>query len=117
MPKRRVKIETQDVTDFTVSDVLSARAEFDHECIVRSIGPAIVLVLERDAPMRMEAVASTEQEVNVLLDEVANNERWRELIDVFDELADVGPWVDEYAERLRRGKRISSFRVTDEVAS
>jgi hypothetical protein len=75
MAKRKVKIEDEDVTDFTVANVLSARAEFDHECIVRSIGPAIVLVLERDAPMRMEAVASTEQEVNVLLDEIANNER------------------------------------------
>jgi hypothetical protein len=116
MAKRKVKIEDEDVTDFTVEDVLSARAEFDHEHTVRSIGPALILILERDGPMRLEAAASTRQEIDALLDEVANNARWEELLDIFDQVADVGPYVEEWAERLKSGKKIISHRVS-EVAS
>lgn len=129
MAKRRVRIEEEPVRlpgQLTVSDILSASAEYDHEHTVRSIGPAIVLVLERDAPMRLETISSTESEFQALLDEVANNERWGELLALFDQLhaeeetvpnADLWTRVDAYTERLMRGKRISSCRVADEVAS
>jgi hypothetical protein len=48
----------------TVDDVLAEPCEYDHSIELRSIGPAIVLVLERDGPMRMETLISTEAEMD-----------------------------------------------------
>jgi hypothetical protein len=50
----------------TVEQILRSPAEFDHEITVRSIGPAIVAVLEAEAPLRFEVLASTEQEACAL---------------------------------------------------
>jgi hypothetical protein len=56
-----------------LDDVLETQAEFDHEMPVRTIAPAIVLVLEREAPMRMETLASTEGEMAALQEECSSN--------------------------------------------
>jgi hypothetical protein len=69
----------------TVQDVLAAPAEYDHSYEIRSIGPAVVLVLEREGPMRMEALYSTEGELLALEDEIRSNPRWSELLGVYFE--------------------------------
>jgi hypothetical protein len=50
----------------TVDDVLDARCVYTHTHEVRSIAPAIVLVIEHGAPMRLEIMYSTESELNAL---------------------------------------------------
>jgi hypothetical protein len=103
----------------TVEDVLSAPAEFDHVLEVRSIGPAVVLVLEKDAPLRMDLLASTESERQALRDECRSNPMWGEIL---------GTWFacksdddfdfhreDEHVNRLDNGRRLETLRVTERV--
>jgi len=96
----------------TVEDVLSTRAEFDHVVEVRSIAPALILVLERDAPMRMAMLSSTESEFLALQEEVASSAEWAGVLNAFfegcDELRE-----HEHADRLSNGQRISTLRVTE----
>ena len=66
----------------TVADVLAAPAAFDHEHVVRSIGPAVVLVLEKEAPARMEMLASTASEFAALREWTASHPRVRDVLDV-----------------------------------
>jgi hypothetical protein len=101
----------------TVENVLAASCEFDHELPVRSIGPALCLVLERDAPLRMETLASTEAEFRALEESCRNDLRWKALLDTYFALKDEEegqlPREDAHAERLQAGQRLSSVRVTD----
>jgi hypothetical protein len=109
-------------TNLTVKKILDSEAEYDHALEIRSIGPAIVLVLERDGPLRMELSHSTRSEFRVLLDEVANNPRWAELLDLFDGLrcedegiptADLWQRQDDHVSRLHQGSRIETMRATE----
>ncbi|SRR6266496_1931553 len=104
-----MKLET-----LTVKEILTAPVEYDHELSVRSIGPALVLVLEKEAPFRLEVLASTEAEHDALREEIRSNEVWGELLDVYFETADERRFrEDEHAVRLDNGRRISNLRVTD----
>jgi hypothetical protein len=105
----------------TVKDVLETRAEYDHELPVRSIGPALVLVLEREAPLRMETLASTDNEFDVLREECYSNPRWKALLDLYFEIrtdeegvehSDLWRREDDHADRLEAGQKLSSVRVT-----
>jgi hypothetical protein len=71
------------LTTLTADDVLAARAAYDHVHTVRAIGPAIVLTLERDAPMRMDSVASTTAEFDALREWIARDRRIAGLLDVY----------------------------------
>jgi hypothetical protein len=117
---RRVKRLKSDT--FTVKDVLETRAEYDHELPVRSIGPALVLVLEREAPLRMETLASTDNEFDALREECYSNPRWKALLDLYFEIrtdeegiehSDLWRREDDHADRLEAGLKISSVRVAE----
>jgi hypothetical protein len=103
----------------TVTDILNSRAEFDHSLEVRSTAPALVLILERDAPLRMELLASTEAEHKALQEECGSNPRWHTILEAWyvakDDEFDIGARrEDDHAERLDAGQRLSTLRVTDE---
>jgi hypothetical protein len=111
------------MSSLTAEDVLRAPTEYDHVTEVRSVGPAILLVLERDGPLRMEIAASTEGAYLALLDEVAANPKWSELLALFDNLRadEEDTWVADlqrrdtrWRNRLERGRRIECDRVTNE---
>lgn len=102
----------------TVDDVLSAPAEYDHSTEIRSVGPAVLLVLEREAPLRLETLASTEAEFAALREWISSNDRARLILGAFFEAKDdetggsLAPRRDdEHAARLRRARRIGSARV------
>jgi hypothetical protein len=106
----------------TVKDVLRAPAEYDHALEVRAIGPAIVLVLEKDAPLRMEIMSSTEAEFNALVDELQANEKWGEILQLWDAIraeeegvceADFWRREDRHVARLRSGRRVTETRVAE----
>lgn len=108
----------------TVEDVVSASAEYDHVHEVRAVGPALVLVLEREAPMRLETLSSTESEFNALREECSSNRRWQALLDVYfavkaDEegIGHTDLWLreEDHASRLQAGQRLSTLRVTEEI--
>jgi hypothetical protein len=91
--------------DVTVSNIMNAQAQFDHVAEVRSIAPAVVLVLEKDAPLRMETLASTEAERLALREECRSNPVWGEILDTW--------FANEHASRLQNGERISTPRVAE----
>jgi hypothetical protein len=53
-------------TVITVEDVLNTPVEYAHSAEVRSLAPAVVLILERDAPARMQFLRTTEEEEDML---------------------------------------------------
>jgi hypothetical protein len=104
------------VDDLTVTEILKTKAGYDHVADVRSIAPAVVLVLEKDAPLRMELLASTEAEHQALREECRSNPRWAEILDAwFVSKADEDDFdfrrEDEHAERLRGGEKLVTPRV------
>src|SRR5437867_3049128 len=105
------------LTKLTPQDVLSAPAEFDHELEVRSVAPAIVIVLEREAPLRLELLASTEAEHAALREECRSNPRWAAMLDSFfaskaDEADEDFRLEDRHVKRLDSGQRLSTLRVS-----
>lgn len=109
-------------TVLTVSDILGTPAEYDHELSVRAIGPAVVLILEREAPMRLESLASTESEFDALREWCSESPRIRRLLELYfllkqDEegIAHTDLWAheDEHTGRLQRAQRIETSRVAD----
>jgi hypothetical protein len=113
--------ETKLQRALTVDDVLATRAEYDHEISVRAIGPAIAIVLKREAPVRMEMLCSTESELGALKEECRSNPRWRALLDVYiglktaEEGSEESPlWrrENEHSIRLKVGQLITTDRVS-----
>jgi hypothetical protein len=106
------------LTSLTPEDVLSTPAEFDHSTEIRSMAPAIVLVLEREAPIRLELLASTEAEHAALREECRSNPRWAEVLDGYfaakdDEDDFAFQREDRHAQRLDAGTPLSTLRVDD----
>lgn len=91
----------------TVEEILHAPAEFDHEVVIRSIGPALVFVLEAEAPERMEVLASTDSEIQALNCHLRDNARHTAMIDAYYEGRDEDDSSfaseDAHVERLRQG--------------
>jgi hypothetical protein len=98
-------------TDLTVADVLEAPAEYQ-SVEVRTIGPALVLVMERDAPLRLGTLASTEREFEALRESVANDPRFRALLDVYFANEDLTRREVAHDDRLAAGTKFRS-RLTD----
>lgn len=104
----------------TVADVLSAPAEFDHEYTVRSVGPCAILVLELEAPMRAEYVASTDSEFDALVAWAREHDLTRHVLDAFYAAKSIEEgteaplgWSREsaHARRLSSGQRIATTRA------
>src|SRR6266508_1080864 len=98
----------------TVNRILDTQAQFDHSLEVRAVAPALVLILEREAPLRMEALSSTRSEFEALREEIATNPRWREILGSWylakDDEDDLGICrEDEHAERLDAGQKLSTL--------
>ena len=72
---RREAEQEAEAEGVTPAHVLEASAEYDpdHELTVRSIGPAVVIVVERDAPIRHEVLAATRGEMLALRDWLESN--------------------------------------------
>jgi hypothetical protein len=104
--------------NLTVAQILDTPAEFDHLAEVRSIGPAFVLVLEREAPLRIEVLASTASEFDALREARDNDWRFAALLDLFFDLQreeardDLDPRKREHAARLTAGQRLLTTRVS-----
>lgn len=107
--------------ELTAERLLATPAAFDHELRVRSIGPAIVIVLERDAPLRFEVLTSTEGENGALREYVEGSPRAAHVWAAFrsakeheEGVQDPGDWslADEHEKRLAAASPIASDRVT-----
>ena len=105
----------------TVRRVLDAPAECDHEITVRAVGPAVVIVIERDAPLRWEMLSSTSGEHNALREWLVNSAKaahvWAAFLEAKEHeegTSDPGRWrlEDAHAARLAAAQPISSVRVT-----
>ena len=104
----------------TVEQALAVRAEFAHELVVRAVGPAVILVLELGAPLRMEHIASTDSEFDALLEHTRCSPAAGHVLQAFAEAkeveegsSDAGLWRREQAhhERLENAQPLSSLRV------
>lgn len=67
----------------TVDDVLSARAGFEYATEIRSIGPALVIVIEKEAPIRFQRLADTVGDRLALEDWIRDNEPAHEITFAF----------------------------------
>jgi hypothetical protein len=115
MAQRRVEINP-----LTVAEILDTPAGYDHAVEVRSIGPAVALVIEVEGPMRMEYLHSTEAEFRSLVAYLRDNPHARRVMDAFLEAKaeqegtdDVLCWAreDEHIERLTNGQRLTNTRA------
>jgi hypothetical protein len=104
-------------TDLTVRDVLAAPAEFAHEASVRTQGPAVLLVLEVDAPPRLEVLAGTRGEAASLQSFIRRDPLAGDVTATYFAFNGDDPVVyereDRHAERLEAGRPLSSLRVSD----
>jgi hypothetical protein len=112
--KRHVEIEP-----LTPAEILEAPAGFASVHEVRSIGPAIVLVLEHEGPMRMEFSHSTEAEFHAL--RAGMSRTARHVLDEYFEAkaeeegtSDLLAWEreEEHAARLAGGSLLTHTRVS-----
>ncbi|HET8893017.1 MAG TPA: hypothetical protein VFM96_02830 [Gaiellaceae bacterium] len=94
-----------------VDDVISARAEFDHALEIRAIGPALVIVLELQAPPRIHALASTRGEGDVLRAEVESNPSWGHILADYFSAEERLDGSNEHLARLAAGDRLRGLRV------
>jgi len=119
--KRRVYAPITTPTDLPVSDVavtvqhvLDAPARYStHE--VRLIAPAMVVVIERDAPPRLEiAGVETRGDATALQSFLDSDELALDIRSAFYSHAQDDPVVHErreqYTERLDQGQNLSSLR-------
>jgi hypothetical protein len=109
----------------TVGQVLRAPA-FVRSQEVRSVSPALVIVLEREAPLRIETLATNDAEFEVLLEEIRSNPKWQEILATVDffrcdeegvESADLWRRGEAHGARLESGRRVSSYHASDEFPS
>jgi hypothetical protein len=86
---------------------------------VRSIGPALVLIFEVDAPLRYEALFSSHGEMEVLLAERHTNPKWRSILEAFFGFYDAEKGDDglsraeRHSDRLAFATPITTPRITD----
>jgi hypothetical protein len=102
----------------TPQDILDTPAEFANQLEVRSAAPALVLILEREAPLRLEVLSSTDAEFEALQEECRSNPRWRAILDGWyaakDDEDDIGTRRESrHAERLDAGRPLANLRVSD----
>lgn len=98
----------------TPADVLAARAFCGHSHEVRSIAPAVVIVVELDAPIRLETLASSEAEFRALQEWCRSNPIANHVLTSFYEARDAqnDGFSDRegvHAERLRQGATLAMY--------
>jgi hypothetical protein len=98
----------------TPADVLAAQAYCAHSHEVRSIGPAVVIVVELDAPIRLETLASSEAEFRALQEWCRSNPIANHVLTAFYEARDVqnDGFSDRecaHEERLRQGATLAMY--------
>jgi hypothetical protein len=103
----------------TPADVLAARAYCSHSHEVRAIGPAVVIVVELDAPLRLETLASTESEFGALREWCRSNPIANHVLTAFYEARDAqndgfSDREDVHTERLRRGETLATMYTAAE---
>jgi hypothetical protein len=119
----RKKRRPSKAAKLTVSKILRQSAAYAHSLEVRAQAPALVLILEVDAPLRLEPLFETEREEKRLLDELAANDVWHRILAAFEmaraleegsfESADVWRRSEDHARRLAEGQKIKGAgRVT-----
>lgn len=100
-----------------VEDVLNTPVEYAHSAEVRSLAPAVVLILEQDAPARMQFLRTTEEEEDTLAGWAREDQLAGRVLDAYfgDDDDDSERWEreDDYAARLDAGERLQSLRLTD----
>lgn len=119
----REAAERSAVDGLTPADVIQAPAEFDHELVVRAVGPAIVVIIEREAPVRHEVLAATQGEAFALREWVESTREaghvWAAVLDVIfadDTLAPDLSRVNAHSARLDAASRIQTLRVGGDIA-
>ncbi len=111
----------------TAAHVLEAPAQVDpdHEVLVRSVAPAALIILEKDAPPRIELLLATRGEFAALREflfgEAEPAHIWGAYLDtvVHDESRELAPDTrrkDEHAARLRQAEKSSGLRVSDGIS-
>jgi hypothetical protein len=98
----------------TPADVLAARAYCAHCHEVRSIGPAAVIVVELDGPLRLETLASTDGEFRALQEWCRSNPIANHVLTAFYEARDAqnNGFSDRecaHEERLRQGATLAMY--------
>jgi hypothetical protein len=103
----------------TVEEILASPCQFAHVYEVRSVGPAAVIVLEREAPARLEIVAATDAEYDAISEWLRANPESRHVMHALGEAkeSEEGSFctfkrADEHGDRLAAGHEISGLRVT-----
>jgi hypothetical protein len=102
--------------ELTVADVLNVPREARYLTMIRSIAPAIVIVLEKDAPARMQFLRTTEEEEDTLAEWARGDQLAARVLDAYfgDDEEDSERWEreDDHAARLEAGERLDSLRLT-----
>jgi hypothetical protein len=115
MPARHTRPKRRHVptTGLTPDQIVSAPVEY-RSFEVRTVGPAVVLVAERDAPLRMDVLASTHAEQEALREFVHRDPRVAELLGTYFDHGEDDLFVreDAHAKRLKKGQP-SSLRVIE----
>jgi hypothetical protein len=108
--------EPRDALDkpLTPADVLAARAYCAHFHEVRAIGPAVVIVVELDGPLRLETLASTDSEFRALQEWCRSNPNANHVLTAFYEARDAqnNGFSDRecvHEERLRQGGTLATY--------
>jgi hypothetical protein len=85
---------------------------------VRTVGPALVFVIEKDAPVRMELIADTHAEALAVGDLVRSDAVAAEFMDVY-RWGQLGDFTreDAHAARLEAGQTIESLRVPEDAST
>ncbi len=101
--------------ELTAADVLDAPVDSNWFTVVRSVAPAVVIVLEKDAPARLEFLRSTEAEEDDLVEWSSRDEVASRVISAYlgdDDLdGERFEREDEYTDRMSSGV----VEVTDEI--
>lgn len=107
----RARLRNVPTTALSVEDILDAPAIYSSSEI-RHVGPAIVLIAERDAPLRVEVLATSRGDGLALQEFIRSDRRVRELLDTYFAYAEDDPLIfereDRHVERLDAGRPLST---------
>jgi hypothetical protein len=109
--RRRSKRRYVPTTNLTADQIVNAPVEY-RSLEIRTVAPALVFVIEKDAPPRMEMIADTHGEALVVQELVRADPVAGEFVDIYFGEKAAGDFVreDAYAERLEAGHPIGGSR-------
>jgi hypothetical protein len=99
----RDKEETDVNHEIIVADVLDGPRESNYLTMVRSVAPAVLIILEKDAPARIDFLRTTEAEEDDLTEWAHRDELARRVLDAYlgDDDDDSERWKREEDYTLR----------------